>query len=174
MLREVLEALLLWSPRDGGARVGRSPMRLLASRAVTKPEPTWKELRRQLPTELRPYLLEYEWDPQLLRRLELPVDEMSIGALEWQLTLPWWRDGERYFSVRPLEVLTIPNPHREHFERAMDADLSCPLDLTPRDGRWCILDGVHRLLKAFALRESTVRVRKLPPDALPLIAVTAS
>jgi hypothetical protein len=137
---------------------------------VATAAPTWEELYPQVPDELRPYVLELEWDRERLWQLELPVEDMSVDALAWQLALPWWRDGERYFSVRPLDVLTIPNPHREHFERAMDADLARALDVTPRNGSWIVLDGVHRLLKAVALGEKTVRVRKLPAEALPLIA----
>jgi hypothetical protein len=86
---------------------------------VTAVAPTWEELYRQVPGELRPYVLELDWDRERLRRLELPVEEMRVAALAWQLALPWWRDGERCFSLRPLDVLTIPNPHREHVERAM-------------------------------------------------------
>jgi hypothetical protein len=132
--------------------------------------PSWEELCRQVPDELRPYLVELDWNRERLWRLKFPVEEMSVAALAWQLALPWWRDGERYFSVCPLDVLTIPNPHREHFERTMDADLAYALDVTLRSGSWVVLDGVHRLLKAVALGEPTVRVRKLPADALPLIA----
>jgi hypothetical protein len=135
--------------------------------------PTWGELYRQLPAELRPYALEREWDRERLRRLRLPVEQMRVATLEWQLALPWWRHGERYFCVRPLEVLTIPNPYREHFDRAMDADLAHPLHVTLRSGRWVVVDGVHRLLKAFTLGESTVPVRKLTADALPLIALAS-
>jgi hypothetical protein len=137
---------------------------------VTALPPTWEELYRQVPDELRPYVLELDWDRERLWRLELPVGEMSVAALAWQLVLPWWRDGDRYFSVRPLDVLTIPNPHREHFERAMDTDLAHPLDVTLRNGSWVVLDGVHRLLKAVALGQPTVRVRKLPAEAVTLIA----
>jgi hypothetical protein len=51
----------------------------------------------------------------------------------------------------------------------MAADLDYPLDLLSRNGRWVILDGVHRLLKADLLRLSNVRVRHLPAAMLPLI-----
>ena len=54
----------------------------------------------------------------------------------------------------------------------MDADLAHALDVTLRDGRWVVLDGVHRLLKAVALGEAIVPVRKVPADSLPLIAAT--
>lgn len=146
-------------------------MRLLASGVVIAP--SWDELQRQLPDSLRPYMPELEWDRERLWRLDLPVEEMSVAALAWQLELPFWREGERYFAVRPIDVLAVPNPHYEHFERAMDADLAYPLDVTPRAGRWFVLDGVHRLLKALTVGAQTVPVRKVPPELLPSLAAAA-
>jgi hypothetical protein len=49
------------------------------------------------------------------------------------------------------------------------ADLGCPIDLLLRNGRWVILDGVHRLLKADLLRLGNVPVRRLPAAMLPHI-----
>jgi hypothetical protein len=140
---------------------------------MTETAAGWDDVHRELPDALRPFLPDIEWDRERLWRLELPVEEMSVGELEWQLELPFWRDGERFFSVRPTDVLTIPNAQYAHFEQTMDADLAVPIDVTLRAGRWFVLDGVHRLLKAFALGETVVRVRKLPPDALVLIAATS-
>lgn len=122
---------------------------------------------------MRPYVLELEWDRERLWSLQLPVEEVSVIALEWQLALPCWRDGESYFSVRPIDVLTVPNAQFQHFERAMDADLAFPLDVTLRSGRWFVLDGIHRLLKAVALGETIVPVRKVPAEALPLLAIAS-
>jgi hypothetical protein len=44
--------------------------------------------------------------------------------------------------------------------------------VTLRNGSWVVLDGVHRLLKAVALGETTVLVRKLSADA-PFLVATA-
>jgi hypothetical protein len=116
---------------------------------------------------------ELEWDRERLRQLELPVEDMSVAALAWQLELPFWRDGERYFSVRPIDVLAVPNGHFGHFARAMDADLAYPIAVTLRAGRWFVLDGVHRLLKALTLGADTVPVRKVPAKLLPRLAAAA-
>jgi hypothetical protein len=57
--------------------------------------------------------------------------------------------------------------YAEHHRRTMAADLGCPIDLLLRNGRWVILDGVHRLLKADLLRLGNVPVRRLPAAMLP-------
>jgi hypothetical protein len=56
----------------------------------------------------------------------------------------------------------------------MAADIGCPLDLLFRNGRWVILDGVHRLLKADQFGLDNVRVRRLPAAMLPLILQEAT
>ena len=48
------------------------------------------------------------------------------------------------------------------------------LDLLDRNGRWVILDGVHRLLKADLLGLGDVRVRRLPAAMLPRILPAAT
>jgi hypothetical protein len=71
-------------------------------------------------------------------------------------------------------VRADPAHYREHYERTMAADLGCPLDLLFRNGRWVILDGVHRLLKADRLGLNNVQVRRLPAAMLPLILQEAT
>ena len=132
--------------------------------------PTWADLHRQLPAELRPYAIEHAWDRERLWSLDLPVEKMAVAELSWQLALPWWRDGDRYFSVRPLDVLERPDVYRDQLRRTFEADLMYPLDVTLRSGRWLVLDGVHRLLKAVLLGAETVRVRRVPAELLAGIA----
>jgi hypothetical protein len=123
--------------------------------------PGWEELYRTLPDELRRYQLAEAWSHERLWALELPVEEMAVGELEWQLALPWWRHEGRFFVLRPLDVLAAPDLHAEQYARTLAADLSFPLDVTLRRGRWFVLDGVHRLLKARLLGHGAVAVRKL-------------
>ena len=51
----------------------------------------------------------------------------------------------------------------------MRADLSHPIDIMENKGRWLILDGLHRLMKATIQEESTVQVRKIPREKIPEI-----
>lgn len=119
----------------------------------------------------RPYILEFSWDPGVLRYLDLPIETMQVTALEWQLVLPWWSGGGREFAVRPLDVFEDRESYPDHVLRTMAADLSSPIDVTLRGERWFILDGVHRLLKARMLGAPAVRVRKVPADELERLAV---
>ncbi|HVX93102.1 MAG TPA: hypothetical protein VHA74_03240 [Candidatus Dojkabacteria bacterium] len=51
----------------------------------------------------------------------------------------------------------------------MDSDLQYPLDIMFWKGRYLLLDGLHRLAKAKILGLKTVKVRKIPQEAIPQI-----
>ena len=93
-----------------------------------------------------------------------------MDELAWHLELPWWRLDGHPFRLRPAELLADPAQARDQYRRVLAADLRHPLDVVFRAGRWTILDGIHRLAKAVALGRRHVIVRKVPAEALPLLA----
>ncbi len=128
---------------------------------------TWDELRPLLPPELRRWVLpDVTWDQHKLWTIDLPTCQVRVDELAWMLDLPWWRDGERYFAVRPADVAADPARHPAQHARTLAADLDFPLVGTTIEGRLVLLDGVHRLLKARLLGIPTVRVRVLPRDRI--------
>jgi hypothetical protein len=91
------------------------------------------------------------WDLTQLRRLDLPVEDLPLAELTWQLRPPL-RSASVWFG---------------------DEGEAEPIDVTTHGGRWLILDGVERLRRAVALELPTVPVRKVPTWALPLIAAAS-
>lgn len=122
----------------------------------TKPFDLW----RKMPPVMQALLPNAMWDRARLHQLVLPVLELPLAGLRWQLDLPWWRDGERRFAVTPNRVRDDPERYAVHWRRTLDADLAFPIDLLQGD-RLIILDGVHRLLKADILGMSTVATHVL-------------
>lgn len=122
-----------------------------------------------IPAPLREHVFDFWWDPQKLRELPLPVERMAVTELAWHLDLPWWRHESRPFAVTPAEVLDDPAVHYEQFRRTLATDLGVPLDVMWWRGRFTIMDGIHRLLKAELLGLAEVLVRKMPPDLVPEI-----
>jgi hypothetical protein len=120
---------------------------------------TWTELWEAAPSSLRRCLLDFEWD----RLWELPLREESMPLLNlaWQLHLPWWRLDGRPFAITPHQVATSPHRYLEHYSRTLNADLRKCLRVTYRAERWVVLDGVHRLLKAWLVGLYEVRVGKV-------------
>jgi hypothetical protein len=130
----------------------------------------WIDLVPLIPPELRPFMLDFEWDIERLHGLDLPVELMSVAKLVWHLELPWWR-GEGPFCVRPVDVLRRPGDHPVHRGRILKADLRHPLEVTWREDVWTIMDGIHRLAKAVVLGLPRVAVRKVPASAFADISV---
>ena len=125
-----------------------------------------------LPAELRDVILDFHWDVELLHSLELPGIELPMAELEWHLRLPFWAYRGRPFRVTPMQVAAEPCVYAEQYARTMAADLQWPLDVVRReDGRITILDGVHRLLRAYLDGVESVRVRVLEWEELDAIAV---
>jgi hypothetical protein len=114
-------------------------------------------------------LFDFWWDAHALHALDVPVETMPLSELAWQLRLKLWRHEGVPFAVSPSEVATDPVRYGKEYERMLTADLAYPIDLMLVRGRWTIMDGVHRLLKARLLGLDAVRVRKIPRSAIPLI-----
>jgi hypothetical protein len=115
----------------------------------------------EFPTELALWLLPVHWDVDKLWGLTgLAEAELVVEELAWALALPWWRDeradGRPWFKVRPAEVLAAPALWPEQYERVLRADLSFPVHVVRRHGRWALVDGVHRLAKAWAIGQQSL------------------
>ena len=120
--------------------------------------------KRKIPKEIEEVGFDFHWDERKEWKLDVPVEEMDIADLEWHFDLPFWSTKDGYYDLKPIEVLEEKEKHKDEYERTMRADLSHPLDVMWWKGRWVLLDGLHRLLKAKILRQKTVNVRKIPPS----------
>lgn len=94
---------------------------------------------------------------------------MPLSELAWHLQLKLWRHEGVPFALSPSDVARDPVRYGKEYERMLTADLAYPIDLMLVRGRWTVMDGVHRLLKAQLLGLDVVRVRKIPRSAIPLI-----
>jgi hypothetical protein len=120
----------------------------------------------QLPSVIEKYWYGFDWDVEALWALDLPVSQMPIRRLEWMLDIPAFGfEGKRH-ALTPRDILKSPYRYAEEYARAQRASLVFPLDITWHRGRWLILDGVHRLMKAHELRLEEVSVRKVPKKHL--------
>jgi hypothetical protein len=99
-----------------------------------------------------------------LYTLDLPVRELSVADLRWLLDVPLWAVDGIPFRVTPNEVARDPEAWPEQCRRTLDADLSWPIHAMRHNGRWTILDGVHRLLKATMEGREAIEVMMLGPE----------
>jgi len=125
----------------------------------------------QLPTHIQPYAADFHWDNTKLWMLDIPTVGMPIDELLWHLDIPWLHtEGER-FNLTPHEIMSSPEKYKEQHDRTMRSDLDYPIDIIYNNGRWLILDGLHRLMKSVALGKSSVEVRKISRDLIPQIEI---
>jgi hypothetical protein len=105
------------------------------------PVETFVDVLSQAPSELRPWLLDFEWSREKLWSLPIEESEMSTQQLAWLLELPWWRGtGGQVFTVRPIDVTAGPR-----YQRTTQADLSRDIPelnvvSAPLDRGWLIAD----------------------------------
>lgn len=129
-------------------------------------------VRKPLPDHIKKYAFDFHWSNTLLWQLDVPVETMDIAELVWHFDVPWLHtEGER-FNLTPNEILQSPKLYKEQYQRTMEADLSYPIDIMHNKGRWLILDGLHRLMKAANKGYTTVRVRKISRSLVPKIEIT--
>lgn len=92
---------------------------------------------------------------------------MNISELVWHFDVPFlWCGGEKY-NLKPWDTIRNPEKYKDEYDRTMDCDLSYPIDIMRNKGRWLVLDGLHRLMKAWLLKMDSVKVRKIPRAKIP-------
>ena len=102
------------------------------------------------------------WDVRKVWKLDYPVEDMDISELEWHFEIPFWNTEKGYYDLRPIDVMDSPSTHEEEFNRTMRTDLAYPVDIMMNKGRWLILDGLHRLVKARIQDIRKIKVRRIP------------
>jgi hypothetical protein len=118
-------------------------------------------LLEEMPDVIRSALPPVPWNMEKLWALELPVEEVRLDDLIWMFDLPLWTWQGRRFQISPNDVIENPGTFDAHLDRAMTTDLAYPIHLFEHKGRWVVLDGYHRMLKAKLTGNSTLPARRL-------------
>jgi hypothetical protein len=122
------------------------------------------------PKKLQEVDIPFRIDIQKLHNLAIPTTEMLISELLWHFDYPFWdKIGTDDWNLTPWEVIKNPKLHPNHFNKIKEADLSYPIEIVDHNNRWLILDGLHRLAKAYIENHQTISVRKV--DSLTLTQI---
>lgn len=131
-------------------------------------------LLAHVPAPLRPWLLPVNWDRGRLWTIQRETVQIPISDLRWTYELPWWRGTDRrWFRVTPRAYLNAPHEHPEHHRRTTSVDLSYPIHVLRRRGRYVPLDGIHRTVRADQLDHRTINAIVLQLTDLQDILVPA-
>jgi hypothetical protein len=123
-----------------------------------------------MPKEIQEQGLNFYWDNEKIWSLDIPTEEIDMSELDWMLELPFWYKDEKGNVISPKEVLVDVESYPFHKEKMMHADTRYPLEITKNEqGRWIVLDGLHRLAKLNQEGNRKVNVRKIPKELIPII-----
>jgi hypothetical protein len=114
--------------------------------------------------------LDFFWDVRKLWAADLPVVPMRVRDLQWLLDRPFWKDGPRKLALRPCDVAANPERYQADYERTMAADLSRPINVIHLRGRWVVMDGLHRLLKASLCGHEMILAKQAHQEHVPLFS----
>ena len=126
-------------------------------------------MRKVLPKIIEEVGFDFSWSVEKVWTLNVPVEKIDIKKLEWHFEIPFWNTENEYYDLKPNDVINFSENHQEEYDRTMKANLSYPIDIMENKGRWLILDGLHRLVKAKILGKTEIEVRKVPRIEIPNI-----
>lgn len=126
-------------------------------------------MKEELPDIIKQVGFDFDWEEEKVWRLDIPVTEMDIRELAWHFDIPFhWHQGSAY-NLTSREIMENPSEYAEEYQRTMNADLKYPIDIMENKGRWLVLDGLHRLMKASVQGMERVNVRIIPREKIPEI-----
>ena len=120
----------------------------------------------QIPEIIKEVGFDFDWENEKVWSLNIPVTEMDIGELTWHFDIPFhWHKGGVY-NLKSREIIENPKEYQEEYDRTVKADMQYPIDIMENKGKWLILDGLHRLMKAYIKGMKKVRVRIIPRNKI--------
>lgn len=100
---------------------------------------------QDIPKDFVLYGFEFEIDIPKVWALEAPTIDFPIKELLWHMGITPWSYNGKPLAVGPRQVLADPEAYPHQYQKIVDADCSHPLDIAFNNGRWVIVDGLHRL-----------------------------
>jgi len=123
-------------------------------------------MNRNIPQIIKDVGFDFSWDEKKVWALDEPVIEMLIEDLTWHFEIPFLIKDGGVYNLKPVDIIEHPEIYMEEYERTMRAEMEYPIDIMENKGRWLILDGLHRLMKASIQRETKVKVRIIPCERI--------
>ncbi len=113
---------------------------------------------------------DFDWDEKKVWALDLPVTEMDTKELLWHFEVPFWeKDDTDDWNLSPRDVIDGSPGSKQHRQRVDESNLEFPIDIMENNGRWLILDGLHRLVRLYELGQEKIKIRIVPRSKIPEI-----
>ena len=125
-----------------------------------------------VPESVLEYGFDFDWDEKDVWNLDYPVQEICIDVLEWHFDVPFWNWKDKWYVLKPRDVMNNPEKYKSEYDRIMNSDISYPIDIMANKERLVILDGLHRLVKYKILGYDKIKVRIIPRSEIPNINIS--
>ena len=119
-----------------------------------------------LPRLIREIGFDFNWSVEKVWKLAAPVVEIDIVRLVWHFEIPFYPDRGAIYCLKPIDVMRNPKKYPEEAGRMAAAAMEYPIDIMENKGRLVILDGLHRLMKAYSRSDRTVKARVIPREKI--------
>lgn len=123
-------------------------------------------MKEKLPDIIKEVGFDFDWEEEKVWQLDIPVTKMDIEELVWHFDIPFHWRGDSAYSLTSREIIEHPEDNKTEFKRILKADLKYPIDIMQNKGKWLILDGLHRLMKAYIKGLKKVDVRIIPREKI--------
>ena|SRR5260221_14790209 len=124
-------------------------------------------MEARIPDIIKEVGFDFHWDSAKVWKLDLPIIDMDINELIWHFDIPFWeKEDTDDYNLTPWQVIKKEKGTIQHRKKIEKADIKYPIDIMENKGRWLILDGLHRLVKAYECGLKSVKVRKVPREKI--------
>lgn len=120
---------------------------------------------KKVPSLLKQHILPFNWEVESVWALNTQPREALRTQFDYLLRLPLWSSKPNVgllFDLCPIEVLNNPGVAPHQHQRIKASDTLYPIDFAVSDGRYWILDGVHRLAKLYRQNMVEINIREHP------------
>src|SRR5688572_15298188 len=111
-----------------------------------------------------------DWDEKKAWEFDLPSETMDLNRFLWLFDVPFYHaDDGRKHVISAWDILHKKPGSTNEQRRLKEADESIPIIVLYHNNKWFVLDGIHRLIKAYQKGEQKIATRVFPEERLPEI-----
>lgn len=123
-------------------------------------------MKIKIPKPLRDAGYEIYCDAEKLGSLDIPVIDFEIKDLIWNFDLPLWgKDGEGW-NLTPWDVINNVPGSASQRKRVENIDMKYPILIFKKNDKWLIIDGAHRLVRAYLDGQQTILAKIISQDLI--------
>lgn len=107
----------------------------------------------------------FKVDEPKLWKANIPVEEINVSDINYNLDIFYLeQEGTDDWNLSPRMLIENFDKEISHAKRVEKANTEYPIDIYKSQGKWIILDGVHRFTKIIRLGHKTIKVRKVTEE----------